>query len=48
VELYLYTYMPSWYTKDDLILSLSTLKEFNIMLSYTLDKDKYVRKNVIS
>jgi len=40
--------MPSWYAKDDLILSLSVLKAFNIMLSCTIDKDKYARNNVIS
>lgn len=34
--------------RDGLILAFSALKEFNIMLSYTLDKEKYVQKNVIS
>jgi len=48
VEFYLHPYMPSWYAKDDLILSLSAIKKFNIVLSYTLDKDKYVQKNGIS
>ena len=34
--------------RDGLILHFLDLKEFNIMLSYTLYKDEYVRKNVIS
>ena len=34
--------------RDGLILPFSALKVFNIILSYTLDKGKYVRKNVIS